>query len=525
MNWAKSEALALTSYCPKSLFKEGSFQWPREGLKYLGILFPSKMNEIVERNFDPLLRKISLDTDRWSTLFLSLWGKVNVLKMNCVPKLNYLLQSLPINVPGKYFKQFDRICTKFLWNGKRARMRLDKLQLPVERGGLGLPKLLFYHYAFSTRHLAHWVLPPERAPPWYQIEQLALSPLPPLSCLSTKKSPKAQAHPVISHLQETWNKICKIFNTNPYLNSESSIWKNPKLHINKAPFLWKEWVNKGILKLGDLYKEGSIKSFDDLVVEFDLPRSTFWQYLQLSHLLCGVFGSPRTLPPHSELLGGTTMVFGTGHEASFYYSELFMESMKVTNALKIVWERDLNLDIEEEEWDEICKNTTKMSKDTRIKLIQFKIHNRFYWTPSRLQRLGLKETAECWKCKDPSSVGTLVHALWECPAIERFWKQIHNCILEMTTVDFPFCPRLYILGDPKQVAHSGYADFILTIIMIGRQVLMRGWKTEGSPSFQDWFVEIGKVAAYEEMAYRRIDRVDKYMSKWGSYIMYIAARA
>ena len=122
-------------------------------------------------------------------------------------------------------------------------------------------------------------------------------------------------------------------------------------------------------------------------------------------------------------------------------------------------------------------------------------------------------------------MGTLVHALWECPAIERFWKQIHNCILEMTTVDFPFCPRLYILGDPKQVAHSGYADFILTIIMIGRQVLMRGWKTEGSPSFQDWFVEIGKVAAYEEMAYRRIDRVDKYMSKWGSYIMYIAARA
>ena len=93
----------------------------------------------------------------------------------------------------------------------------------------------------------------------------------------------------------------------------------------------------------------------------------------------------------------------------------------------------------------------------------------------------------------------------------------------MTKVDIPFCPRLYILGDPKQVSRCGGVDFILTVIMIGRQVLMRGWKVAGSPSFHEWFVEIGKVAAYEEMMYRRSDRFDKYISKWGGYIMYIAA--
>ena len=94
----------------------------------------------------------------------------------------------------------------------------------------------------------------------------------------------------------------------------------------------------------------------------------------------------------------------------------------------------------------------------------------------------------------------------------------------MTKVDFSFCPRLYILGDPKQAAHCAYVDFILTAIMIGRQVLMRGWKVAGSPSFQDWFVEVGKVAAYEEMAYRRSDRMDKYIRKWGGYIMDMAVR-
>ena len=48
------------------------------------------------------------------------------------------------------------------------------------------------------------------------------------------------------------------------------------------------------------------------------------------------------------------------------------------------------------------------------------------------------------------------------------------------------------------MAHCGYADFIFTAIMIGRPVLMRGWKVAVSP-FQEWFVEIGKVVVYEEM--------------------------
>ena len=46
-------------------------------------------------------------------------GKVNVLKMNCVPKLNYLIQSLPLEIPHYYFERFDRISKIFIWNGKR----------------------------------------------------------------------------------------------------------------------------------------------------------------------------------------------------------------------------------------------------------------------------------------------------------------------------------------------------------------------------------------------------------------------
>ena len=164
VKWAKSEALSLTPYCPKTLFQPGDFTWPQSGIKCLGILFPPSLNDLVQVNFEPLLNKFKIDIERWSPLLLSLWGKVNVIKMNCTPKFNNLLQALPMKIPLKYFKQFDRLCNKFLWNNKRPRMNLKKLQRPVDQGGLGVPNLLFYHYAFSLRRLVHWALPPERAP-------------------------------------------------------------------------------------------------------------------------------------------------------------------------------------------------------------------------------------------------------------------------------------------------------------------------------------------------------------------------
>ena len=146
-------------------------------------------------NFDPLIQGLDIDVKRWSSLCLSSWGKVNV-KMNCVPRINYLLHSLPLKIPDSYFKRLNFLFKEVLWNGKRARIDMKKLQRPVNRGGLGLPNLVYYYYAFNLRQLAQWALPPERAPPWYSIERSVLAPLFLLHCLSTKLSKHERAHPV-----------------------------------------------------------------------------------------------------------------------------------------------------------------------------------------------------------------------------------------------------------------------------------------------------------------------------------------
>ena len=73
---------------------------------------------------------------------------------------------------------------------------------------------------------------------------------------------------------------------------------------------------------------------------------------------------------------------------SVYYTMLMQRlGNGALSALKKTWEKDLNITLDDGEWDMICKNVKTVS---RVRLIQFKIIQRFYWTPSRLYRLGLK---------------------------------------------------------------------------------------------------------------------------------------
>lgn len=116
-NLSKSEALPLTAYCQTSAFQPGSFQWPK-GIRYLGVLLPPQLKDLIKVNFNPLLYKITCDTSRWATLNLSMVGKVSVVKMNCVPKLNYLIHTIPLEIPMSYFKWYDRIVKTFIWNCK-----------------------------------------------------------------------------------------------------------------------------------------------------------------------------------------------------------------------------------------------------------------------------------------------------------------------------------------------------------------------------------------------------------------------
>lgn len=56
------------------------------GFDYLGIKITPKISLLSSANYEHLMAKLSEDTTRCMTLPLSLMGRINVIKMNILPK-------------------------------------------------------------------------------------------------------------------------------------------------------------------------------------------------------------------------------------------------------------------------------------------------------------------------------------------------------------------------------------------------------------------------------------------------------
>ena len=126
INWSKSEAMPISTSCHSNAVSQFGFRWVPIGMKYLGIKLISDLDKIVTLNYEPLLTRIKNNLEKWGALKLSLWGKVNVIKMVVAPQFNYISMMIPLNIRDKIFKEYDKIVRDFLWDKKKPRIKLSK---------------------------------------------------------------------------------------------------------------------------------------------------------------------------------------------------------------------------------------------------------------------------------------------------------------------------------------------------------------------------------------------------------------
>ena len=117
------------------------------------------MSELFENNYGFINQEIKSDISRWSLLPLDMSNRIEIIKMNVLPQLLYLFQSLPLEVPQKQFDEWNSWILRFVWNSRRPRVQFKTLLLKKERGGRALPCLQDYYYAAQLKHLVYWCAP------------------------------------------------------------------------------------------------------------------------------------------------------------------------------------------------------------------------------------------------------------------------------------------------------------------------------------------------------------------------------
>uniref|UniRef100_A0A8D0E7E3 ribonuclease H n=1 Tax=Salvator merianae TaxID=96440 RepID=A0A8D0E7E3_SALMN len=125
-------------------------------VKYLGVWLTKRNLALYQNSYVKLWSQVKQDLERWSKLKLSLLGRISVLKMNVLPRVMFLFQSIPIIIKDEVFKKWQKDLTRFIWQGKKPRIRFKLMQDAKERGGLGLPNLKLYFAACCLSWIAKW---------------------------------------------------------------------------------------------------------------------------------------------------------------------------------------------------------------------------------------------------------------------------------------------------------------------------------------------------------------------------------
>uniref|UniRef100_A0A3B3IB68 Reverse transcriptase domain-containing protein n=1 Tax=Oryzias latipes TaxID=8090 RepID=A0A3B3IB68_ORYLA len=255
---------------------------------YLGInIFPNIV-QIVQNNYDSITKEINDSINRWMQLPTSLIGRINVYKMNILPKLLYVFQNIPLPPPDSWFKIIKQMILCFIWKNKKPRIRLSLLHLPYNEGGLQCPNIMWYYWAAQLRSIRYYFTK-KYAPQWTEMENQTLTPPLPLFIFSDLEANlnKKTNNPMVKNMINVWYSVKKAIKEQNTLSQLSPIWANQQFTAGKADAVFKQWAMKGLEKIQDLYPDNSsdMMSFEMLQSKYYINRKHFYKYLQLRNFI------------------------------------------------------------------------------------------------------------------------------------------------------------------------------------------------------------------------------------------------
>lgn len=298
----------------------------------------------------------------------------------------------------------------------------------------------------------------------------------------------------------------------------SSLWNNPALKIGGKVIVWDSWLAKGITKISDLVDKTILKSYQDLETQFNLKKSDFWRYLQIRSSLSRLLDQ---LPEQDGVVQTYFKLPRKCQSASMLYKMSSRATLDKNESLRLIWQKDLNDDIDQDLWLKIVSTMGWFTREVRGKLTHYKILHRFYYIPLRLFKMGVLENNLCWKCGNHE--GTFIHVIWSCPVIQPFWRQIIRTIEKWLGTTVPESARLCLLGDRSCLPNVSKGAFALALtgFILAAKVILRHWKNPNGPAYEEWVKSMTDLASYELLVAKLQNRKEEHLKTWDVFLTYL----
>lgn len=522
LNLAKTQILTFNYTPSKEVLQTVNCNWHLRSMKYLGVTITKDIDSLYTGNYEKINNSIKADMERWNVLPLDFSSRIATIKMNILPRLLYLFQALPVPIPDKQFRTWDRSISRFIWNGQRPRIKFTTLQLGKRAGGMALPNLKEYFRASQIKHIVNWCDKTYIAK-WKSLEQFVnereISSL--IGDADEAKGFYDQMSTITQFTLKMWYDVIHQHKLEPDLRVLRWPAYDKDFTPNTQDQRFKQWISSGVTALCTVIRGGRFMSFQEMKDKFLLSNQDHFRYLQLRDYFNKEVKSTIELDKNNVIhtILGAYILKGK-RTISILYQQL-MACKGNTLYVKHKWEKELEIDISEDDWLHIwqTQHTTTSSHTWREHC--WKNIIRFFITP-KLTSKYQSTPQPCWrKCGEMNVNHT--HVFWLCPGLVKFWDDVHCTLVAILGYDIPKTFTVLYLGNVAgNILCKSDRYLFKILIAASKKTITKKWYKEDLPDKEGWLKIVQDIYVMEDLTHRIRLQMDSCVKKWTKWIIYIA---
>ena len=527
LNIDKTEILKLNvistniAFTPVNLRVEDKVIGTSESIKICGVVFSNNRNVAYQTNVLDKIVKLEKQIIRWLPRYLSLEGKITIVKTFGLSQLIYTMQMCEIKQED--VKRIESIIFKFLWNKKWVgnsapdRIKRDILKMPYSQGGLKVPDIQALDNALKTKQFIRamnsnhqinlvqkFVMEGEG---YYEIFKIEYAKV---SNLDVVTSSYQKTTNFLTDLVRT-GRAAEVVNNDEFTQIRANIIASTDI----IEYFKKKNIPLVIYRFRELAQHG-IESFHHLLNEARYPRSNRLQ--TCAREILSFFPNEWI-----EIVSNMEDI-----DASLTYSNMYLAGkwQLIDNSKITVKSLREILSVKSSGYVKPYLNQAKFElsnlneyEHNPFLLVRQAMHaprDRFYkyrilhgdvFCKSRMFKFKMVDSPHCSFC--PNEIETVKHVIWDCPRSTRAWEYLESQTREALGREY-LSYNTIILGNPEpNMAMETMITWTLKLIMaINREELINNEVIAN---------KFSTLFYYEKKAFGLNSK--KMKSRWGNLIV------
>lgn len=439
----------------------GDISWVKYGetIKILGIYFCATIEASdLPQNWDNKIDRIRQLIGKWQRRNLSLYGKILICKTFLLSQITYSIQAL---VPSeKTLNTLELLLFKFIWQKKHSnkkafeKVKRKTICQPVENGGLSMISVKTQSKLFQLK----WIK---------QILESRLSNNNKnglLDCIFKNFggfdyflsfTTKFNETNLPSNMTRFWKSV--LFVWSEFRKNEESTEKDDlktilaePLFFNKditfrgKPLFFLPWVCYGVRYVFQFLSYGRWKSKSEIEQKVNNNANLHFEYYALLNAISPRLKTPILSQEVIHEMNDLDIIKSTIEKSlkllSYNNEKLRKKLTGDNNEIcgRNFWKRKTSYDINSN-----FKMANYATKESRLRLLHFKILHNIYPSNILLKRMGIKNSDLCDYCKERD---VIEHMFIYCKLLDGFWKIVYQIIYNYTTERFEKSDNAILFG-------------------------------------------------------------------------------